>query len=318
MTMPWQCSVTSAAGTPLGTRAEVVATLSAALPGIRWTEGPSSFDELGGIPNHPFLQLPWTEEQRAVFSLPKLTGTYDGDGFSLEVRGLESCPLTSFAVTARGEANLLAALRKVCRGGGWSLINGAGERLDLDADPDAEWAAFRQRETARKDRVFGPPERLRVPRDEGRFEHVGRYGSGNQFMAFVTGAFPEGDPYPDPAGDWASKKRWYAVLHRFDAAGNHLGTDAWSGGTTAEGQERAVRRAWRKLEEMLASLGDYEVCDIAVKPFRFEQDGYLFGLVYERNSYDDPDNPGAGYACVMLWPNDIMFHPPWDSGEYST
>src|SRR5262249_52882950 len=69
---------------------------------------------------------------------------------------------------------------------------------------------------------------------------------------------------------------------------------------------------------MLASLGEYELGDIAVKPFRVEQDGYLFSLVYERRSYDDPDNLGAGYECVMLWPNDIMFHPPWDSGHYST
>ncbi len=68
----------------------------------------------------------------------------------------------------------------------------------------------------------------------------------------------------------------------------------------------------------LLTTGGYEPGDIAVKPFRFEQDGYRFGLIYERDSYDDPANPDAGYECVMLWPNDIMFHPPWDSGEYST
>ena len=68
--MPWYLSVVSADGTPLGTRDGVVARLNPALPGLRWAQGPSSFDELVSIPNHPLLQLPWTEEQRAVFSLP--------------------------------------------------------------------------------------------------------------------------------------------------------------------------------------------------------------------------------------------------------
>jgi formate hydrogenlyase regulatory protein HycA len=117
---------------------------------------------------------------------------------------------------------------------------------------------------------------------------------------------------------WAEHKRSYAVLHRFDASGNHLGTDAWSGGTTADGEEEACGRACRKLAELLGSLGECQPGDICVKPFRFEQDGYLFGLLYKRHSHDDPDKPDAGYECVMLWPNDVMFHRPWDSGEYST
>jgi hypothetical protein len=318
--MHWHLHISSSDGRPLGTRDEVVAQISTALPGLRWAEGPSSFDELGNIPGHPFLGLPWTAEQRAVFSLPKLTGTYDSGDFGLEIGGLECCPLTSFSVTVHGEGNPLPALRNVCQPAGWSVVDEAGQRLDLD---DAAWESYRQREAARKSRVFGPPERLRVPYDEGRFEHVGCYGGGKQFMAFVTGAFPadwwSGSRPPEYLRTrWAEHKRWYAVLHRFDAAGNHLGTDAWSGGTTAEGQDRAADRAWRKLDAMLASLGEYELCDIAVKPFRFEQDGYLFGLVYERNSCDDPEAPDATYECVMLWPNDIMFHPPWDSGEYST
>jgi hypothetical protein len=69
---------------------------------------------------------------------------------------------------------------------------------------------------------------------------------------------------------------------------------------------------------MVSALGECVPGDIAVLAFRHEQDGYVFALAYERNSYDDPENPEAGYECVMLWPNDVMFHPPWDSGEYST
>jgi hypothetical protein len=108
------------------------------------------------------------------------------------------------------------------------------------------------------------------------------------------------------------------VLHRFDAAGNHLGTEAHSGGTTADGEGLAIKRADKELVKLLRLLGPCEPSDIRVKPFGVEFDGYFFGLVYQLNSYDDPANPGGTYECVMLEPNDVMFHPPWDSGEYST
>jgi formate hydrogenlyase regulatory protein HycA len=108
------------------------------------------------------------------------------------------------------------------------------------------------------------------------------------------------------------------VLHRFDPDGNHLGTEARSGGTTADGQSEAIERADKELATLLESLGPSEPTDIQVKPFAVEIDGYLFGLVYHLHNYDDPANPEATYECMMLEPNDIMFHPPWDSGEYST
>ena len=56
-----------------------------------------------------------------------------------------------------------------------------------------------------------------------------------------------------------------------------------------------------------------EPCDIYVKPFSAEIDGVLYELVYESGVDED-----EGDEYVMLWPNDVMFHPPWDSGEYST
>jgi hypothetical protein len=170
------------------------------------------------------------------------------------------------------------------------------------------------------------PERLLIEHEDfeyGRFNLVGRYGGGNQFMAFVTGAFPadwwSGNRPPEYLRNrWAEHKRWWAVLHRFDPDGGHLGTEAWSGGTTADGQREAIERADRKLTELLEPLGPREPCDIRVRPFGVEIDGYFFGLVYQVNHYDDPANPEGTYECVMLEPNDIMFHPPWDSGEYST
>jgi formate hydrogenlyase regulatory protein HycA len=152
---------------------------------------------------------------------------------------------------------------------------------------------------------------------------VGQYGSGNQFMPFVTWAFQRdwwsGNRPPEYLRErWAEHKRWYAVLHRFDPGGEHLGTEARARGTTAKGEGEAIARAHRELAVMLASVTPFHSCDIRVRPFGVEIDGYFFGLVYQCVDAEDPDDPSARHECVMLEPSDIMFHPPWDSGEYST
>jgi hypothetical protein len=69
---------------------------------------------------------------------------------------------------------------------------------------------------------------------------------------------------------------------------------------------------------MIVALGEYEFGDIRVKPFQVELGKVVHGLIYECVDSEDPEDPGATYEYVMLEPNDIMFHPPWDSGEYST
>jgi formate hydrogenlyase regulatory protein HycA len=276
---------------------------------MRWTEEPSCSSEFSSA-GRSILDKLLPKQLRTVSSLPRLTGHYDGDGYTLQVSCFESFPLTWFAVLIEGDGDPLPTLHRICWPHRWGLQDNTGEWLA----PETDWETFRQNLAARKRLRYGPPDPLRIPHDDDRFEYVGTYGSDRQFMAFVTGAFPGDNYYPGPSGDWTSHKRWYAVLHHFDAEGDHLGTDAWSGGTTAEGENKAVERAYRKLDEMLASLGEYEFCDIAVKPFQYEQDGYRFALVYELNDEDPEPIP----EHVMLWPNDIMFHPPWDSGEYST
>jgi hypothetical protein len=162
------------------------------------------------------------------------------------------------------------------------------------------------------------PDLLRIPCETGeyaRFDLVGRDENGQQFVAFVTGALPVdeiAERLPEPLRRyWRSEKRWYAVLHRFDADGNHLGTDARSGG--ADGESDATNRAEQELDALLAALGPWQSGDIWVRLFEVERDGCLFGLVYERSDEEDPE-----LEYVLLEPNDIMFHPPWDSGDYST
>jgi formate hydrogenlyase regulatory protein HycA len=144
-------------------------------------------------------------------------------------------------------------------------------------------------------------------------------------MAFVTGAMPEAfergerwDPECRSADDYYRKyKGWYAVLHTFDADGNHLQTQARLGGMDSEGYSNACDGADAQLRELLNELRGQspKVGDIYIRPFDVEVDGVRHALVYETIQ---PEEGAEVIECVMLWPRDIMFHPPWDSGEYST
>jgi hypothetical protein len=166
------------------------------------------------------------------------------------------------------------------------------------------------------------PDKLRIPYEDfeyARFDCVGRLPDGSQFIAFVTGAFPSGQQ--DYLGDdWQYKKKWLAVVHRFDADGNHTGSETRLGGLDIEGGELAGERARGHLLDMLRDLaghGQPELRDIWVKMFSVKIDGVTHGLFYEQSN-EEPE-PGEGRGdWVMLEPCDIMFHPPWDSGEYST
>jgi hypothetical protein len=162
------------------------------------------------------------------------------------------------------------------------------------------------------------PEKLRIPLDEHRFECVGRFPDGTQFMADVTAAFPTGMKYY-LGDDWRTKKKWLAVIHLFDADGNHVRSDARLGAFDFEGRDVAGDKAFALLQQTLADLlaGEPKLCDVWVKPFSVEIDGVTYGLFYEQ-SEEDPEEGSERTEWVMLEPQDVMFHPPWDSGEYST
>ncbi|MDX1934005.1 MAG: hypothetical protein SFU56_15500 [Capsulimonadales bacterium] len=166
------------------------------------------------------------------------------------------------------------------------------------------------------------PDRLRIPYEDdeySRFDLVGKYGEDQQFMAFITGAMPMDwsvDNYSELylRTNWQRHKRWYAVVHHFDADGNHLRTDARLGGTDDDPQ--IWDQADQHLKTLVDELGPLRLEDINVCLFSVEIDNYLFGLIYERLEEDVA--PEEDIDWVMLEPNDIMFHRPWDSGEYST
>jgi hypothetical protein len=163
--------------------------------------------------------------------------------------------------------------------------------------------------------LFGPPNTLRIPNDDHRFEHVGYLADGTQFMACVTGAFPDsyrGHP-SDDAASWRRAKRWMAVLHLFDADGNHKSSEAKLGGFDIDAGEKA----FAELARMLRSLKEQGATqsDIWVRQFSIQIDSVTHSLLY---SAEQPEADCPVLECVMLEPRDIMFHPPWDSGQYST
>jgi len=167
------------------------------------------------------------------------------------------------------------------------------------------------------------PDKLRIAYEDleyARFDCVGRLSDGTQFMAFVTGAFPTGEQYYS-GDDWPEKKRWLAVMHRFNADGDHIGSEERLGGFESEGQDVAGDRAFDHLQDMLTELGGGKpkLCDIWVRLFSVEMDSVTHGLLYEQSDYVEELEEGEEPTdWVMLEPWDIMFHPPWDSSEYSS
>jgi hypothetical protein len=162
---------------------------------------------------------------------------------------------------------------------------------------------------------MGAPTTIRIPRDDYHFENVGTYGDGFQFMGFLTYAAPKyfwkEDAPIDGQPVWSQFTNCFAVLHRFDAAGNHTGTDVRRVHGTPDFADVDVA----ELDELITSLGPHQHRDILVKLFSVQDNGIMHGLIYETGQ---PDEDGEIPEWVMLQPRDIMFHPPWDSGEYST
>lgn len=149
------------------------------------------------------------------------------------------------------------------------------------------------------------PELIPIKRVPGyHTDTIGRYADG-QFFACVTGAHAR---LLRPDADLAQQQRWYAVLHRFDHEGHHTGSDIQFTGTTGDGRRASVDEAVHLLRQWLGELADPVYGDIAVKPFRTELDGVVFGLVDVSDEHGDH---------VELYPNHLGFFPPWN-GSYDT
>ena len=146
------------------------------------------------------------------------------------------------------------------------------------------------------------PELLRIVCEPGYFDCLGRLADGSQFMAFAWPPFE---------------------FHRFDAAGNHLETRiaplAFEVRPEKIVGQRADPRLRANLDELIGNQ-QFTLCDIWVRLFAVEIDGEVYGLFYEntggKNGSGYEDEPGFEY--VHFEPGNIVFHPPWDSGAFST
>ena len=145
------------------------------------------------------------------------------------------------------------------------------------------------------------PELLLINREEDYHTHyIGKTQNGEQFFGYETFVFPVGASNEQ----WEASRKEYVVLYIFDELGNHIKTNYWYAGTTAEIQPDTTSK---KLVEMITELGKIEFGDIAVKPFKTVIDGIEFGLIPEDKT-----------QSIVLQPSStIVFFEPWD-GEYYT
>jgi hypothetical protein len=166
------------------------------------------------------------------------------------------------------------------------------------------------------DTLYGPPDKLRIPA-EGPVDYVGCLKDGTQYMSFVSGAVPDGYRFNLDNEDWRKVKSWIGVLHLFDAEGNHLKSEARLGDYDIEGWDVAGDKAEAQVHAMFDPYREnwLKRCDIFVKPFSVVIDGITHGLIYRATQ---PEEKGPVYEGVFLEPRDVMFHPPWDSGQWST
>src|SRR5687767_5497466 len=126
------------------------------------------------------------------------------------------------------------------------------------------------------------PDQILIPYDESeRFSYVGSYGNGNQFMAYETYGSPKRfhteESGPNGEMIWREHVNSFAVLHRFDSSGVHLGTDVMRIGELKQTGDEDND----PLEIMLDSLGTFELCDIRVKLFQVVIEKTVHGLIYE-------------------------------------
>src|SRR5262245_25716368 len=91
---------------------------------------------------------------------------------------------------------------------------------------------------------------------------------------------------------------WYAVLHKFDSWGRHIGTDHWFAGEDRP-WSGAPERANAKLDEMVTALGNVDYADIEIrlwplsrldKVFEAAETGQLDNLTKAMKSATDEIN----------------------------
>lgn len=148
--------------------------------------------------------------------------------------------------------------------------------------------------------------------DYGYSKYMGTYGKAsfpfgkrNQFWARVAAVFSNGNAEQA----WEERKIWYAILHTFDSAGNHIETKTEKIGATADGESGVLDRAEKVMMSYIDSLDSVKYGNIAIRLFDVIVDGHKFGML---------DSSSEEYGDqTSMEPGDLVFYPPW-TGDYDT
>lgn len=148
------------------------------------------------------------------------------------------------------------------------------------------------------------PNKLPIARMEDYHTHyLGRGSEGKLFWGYETFVFEKTFPKIEK-DNWKKYRREYAVFHTFDSDGNYLSTKYYFGGTT---DVCDIEKLENQIEKWVAEFEEIEYCDIEIKLFQTEIDGYIFGLI-----------PNEKDKSIDLQPSStISFQEPWN-GEYYT
>lgn len=145
--MPWEVSIKRPVGGTMGSKDEIVAWLSQALPSIEWEVEPAMIERIKDMPDHPFHKLlpTWDESTRAHMSIPHLRGHYTAGPLYIEFFSFEREPIEFIHTNIRGTGNSIPALAVICLPRGWVAEDFCeNKQIDLTtADADG-WKAFQQ------------------------------------------------------------------------------------------------------------------------------------------------------------------------------
>lgn len=143
--------------------------------------------------------------------------------------------------------------------------------------------------------------------------HIGSYENGF-FMGFVVADLKNSTKNLNQ-----EQKIIYSVLHLFDKQGNHTESLIDNHSTVSENEMPETTIAKHSLQNKLNKLPNKIYNDISIKRFQILHDGIKFGLLTaEELGHYFPDlDESANQNQVTLWPNDLLFHAPWN-GDYGT
>jgi len=143
--MPWELALVHPNGHRLGSSNEVKATLSKAWPQLQWKVVPSLLERIKDQPDHPYHALipKWDAETRRRAGLPRTIGSLEGEGFSLEVFGIDENPVQDLDLEIRGSGDPISALFQIRTLAGWSIKELATGRFLDERQAKDRWTQFR-------------------------------------------------------------------------------------------------------------------------------------------------------------------------------